>query len=536
VEEDPEHGVVLVFELLEGESLIDRLKRTGPIAFDELWPIIEQVWMGLADAHRAGIIHRDLKPSNVFLERRPDGATRVKILDFGISKVPKEVGGETLTEMGQSLGTFSFMPPEQIGKAKTVDHRADIYACATLIYQSLTGQLPYSARNILVMVEMKTKTDARKLTDATAAPVDPRLEAFVARGLSRDPSHRFQTALEALTVWRDLRPSGPVSAQPNSAPPGSGAAARPRSQPPPNNPAGPASPALPRSAPLIVESGRPLPRVHADLIEMTTDETAATLAMPMPHLKKGAPASATPPLAPRLGPAAASIGGAGVSPHPGAPAAPDPRVAHPHAYAPAEIQAPSTLIGPGGTQPVVIGRARDHLGERKPEPAEDLRSGNLPAHPAGSYLPPAVRASLARSAEPAGPTAGAPNAASSRPPAAATPSGLPRVYEDASSSQPGEAEVKTQLYRPADEAARQSRMDLQGRGGAAGVPGPRSPADSLATAPRAASPAASAPAHPEAPRPLAQPARRGVPLVLVLLGFLVVGFVVVAGVMVIFKR
>src|SRR5262245_55798996 len=66
VEEDSEHGVVLGFELLEGESLIDRLKRTGPIPFDELHGIIEQVWMGLADAHRVGIIHRDLKPSNVF--------------------------------------------------------------------------------------------------------------------------------------------------------------------------------------------------------------------------------------------------------------------------------------------------------------------------------------------------------------------------------------------------------------------------------------------------------------------------------------
>ncbi|MGK3999239.1 serine/threonine protein kinase [Sorangium sp. So ce1024] len=207
VEEDPEHGIVLVFELLEGESLIDRLKRTGPIGFEELHPIIEQVWMGLADAHRAGIIHRDLKPSNVYLEARPDGSTRVKILDFGISKLPKEMGGETLTEMGQSLGTFSFMPPEQIGKAKTVDHRADIYACATMIYQSMTGQLPYQARNLLIMVEMKQKTDARTLADAMDGPVDPRLEAFLAKGLARDPADRFQSALEGLTAWRELRPA-----------------------------------------------------------------------------------------------------------------------------------------------------------------------------------------------------------------------------------------------------------------------------------------------------------------------------------------
>jgi serine/threonine-protein kinase len=211
VEDDPEHGIVLVFELLSGESLIDRLKRTGPIAFEELHAIVEQVWLGLADAHREGIIHRDLKPSNVFLEQRPDGSTRVKILDFGISKVPKEMGGETLTEMGQSLGTFSFMPPEQINKAKTVDHRADIYACSTLIYQALTGQLPYQARNILAMVELKTKTEPRKLSDVMEGAFDPRLEAFLAKGLARDPAQRFQTAIEGLTAWRELRPGSPIS-------------------------------------------------------------------------------------------------------------------------------------------------------------------------------------------------------------------------------------------------------------------------------------------------------------------------------------
>jgi serine/threonine protein kinase len=182
VEDDAEHGIVIVFELLEGESLIDRLKRTGPIPFDELHPIIDEVWVGLSDAHKVGIIHRDLKPSNVFLERRPDGHQRVKILDFGISKLPKEMGGETLTEMGQSLGTFSFMPPEQIGRAKTVDHRADIYATTTMIYQSLTGQLPYVARNILVMVEMKSKTNPRPLSEALGHPVDPTLEDDVGNG------------------------------------------------------------------------------------------------------------------------------------------------------------------------------------------------------------------------------------------------------------------------------------------------------------------------------------------------------------------
>ena len=223
IDEDPEHGIAIVFELLEGESLIERLKRTGPMSFEELHPVIEQVWLGLADAHRAGIIHRDLKPSNVFLERRPDGIVRVKILDFGISKLPKELTGDTLTEMGQSLGTFSFMPPEQIGKAKTVDHRADIYATTTLIYQALSGQLPYEARNILLMVEMKSKQEPRTLAAAMDGPVDPALEAFLAKGLARDPGQRFQSAGESLAAWRDLAPTGvqsrPSQERPRSAAP-----------------------------------------------------------------------------------------------------------------------------------------------------------------------------------------------------------------------------------------------------------------------------------------------------------------------------
>jgi serine/threonine-protein kinase len=434
VEEDPEHGVVLVFELLEGESLIDRLKRTGPLPFDELWPIIEQVWLGLADAHRAGIIHRDLKPSNVFLERRPDGIMRVKILDFGISKVPKEAGGETLTEMGQSLGTFSFMPPEQIGKAKTVDHRADIYACATLIYQSLTGQLPYAARNILIMVEMKTKTDARTLADALQVPVDPRLEAFVARGLARDASKRFQTAVEALAAWRELRPHAQSGGTPSRSP----------SQPPPPRAGSDAASMMPRAPPgaVILENAGGLPRVNtSDVVEMSTEETAATLAMPVSQLKKGSVAT-TPPLAPRLDTAAALRA-----------------VQQMH-------QGPRASVGPVPAGPV---------SPAPPVSADRVSSAPMPAPPNPGQI-----------------------FASGAPGVLVRPAGLPKTYEDPTSSQ-SSSEARTRLYKPK--------------------------------------------ALPEQPRPKADtvpavrtPPKRQVPLPLVLLGFLLVGFIAVAGVLFLFRK
>jgi serine/threonine-protein kinase len=479
VEEDAEYGVVLVFELLEGESLIDRLKRTGPIPFEELWPIIEQVWMGLADAHRAGIIHRDLKPSNVFLERRPDGTTRVKILDFGISKVPKEVGGETLTEMGQSLGTFSFMPPEQIGKAKTVDHRADIYACATLIYQSLTGQLPYSARNILVMVEMKSKTDARKLSEAASGPVDPRLEAFVMRGLARDPTQRFQNALDALAAWRELKPAGPSSGQPASG----GAVS--------SSPSVSAGPATYGSAvnavvrtpapPAIVEKPLGIPKVHD--VEMTTEETAATLAMPRSNLRKGPAAQqGAPPLAPRVTSAASQIQVTGGGTIPVIGQAMDP-------------QAP---LGPGGTQLVKVpGRTR------APETPPADSGSALQSHPAGYYIPPAVAASLARAT---------PQSAQGSSQVAAPATPLPSAYEEGTSQPMSSSDGATQVYRP-----RQSDVSTA-----------KSAKPPIAEDTASRQSAAMAPPEPK-PRTFAS-------LLLVVVGCLVLSFAVVAGVLMMLKR
>ncbi|WP_437929049.1 protein kinase [Sorangium sp. So ce291] len=207
VEDDSEHGMVLVFELLEGDSLLDRLNRDGPIPLEELHPIVAQVWMGLVDAHRAGVIHRNIKPSNVFLEHRSDGTTRVKLVDFGIAKVSQEIADSDwkLTTVSQRLGTIAYIPPEQILGAP-IDHRVDIYACAMTIYQSLTGRLPYAEGDEDQQSASKLEFEAPRLSEVMDGPIDPRLDAFVARGLGRRREERFPTAIEALAAWQELRP------------------------------------------------------------------------------------------------------------------------------------------------------------------------------------------------------------------------------------------------------------------------------------------------------------------------------------------
>jgi serine/threonine protein kinase len=437
VEEDDEHGILIVFEMLEGESLIERLKRAGPMSFDELFPLVEQIWMGLVDAHKAGVIHRDLKPSNVFLERRPDGGVRVKLLDFGISKLPREVGGETLTEMGQSLGTFSFMPPEQIGKAKTVDHRADIYAVATLIYQALSGQLPYAARNILQMVELKTKNEPRKLGEVLDQPVDPALERFLAKALARDPENRQETAAEALESWRELRRSSvglgsAVGLEPPGALGASGMSVsvsygggRPAPSPPQGSPTAPrglAPPAVPhaQSAAPVASSmsyghrGVPtvsgIPSVVDNTSESSAGDQIATVAMPVQQVRQAIQqrAAQTNPGAglPRLHDdqsgsgtqlmprGAAGLAAIGVRPQgqfPPAPPAPRPGFGPPGAAGPtpgfnAPFNAPPSSLGASGANPAhhasgahSVGASPTSAGSASSGPA----SGNYEAGPPG---------------------------------------------------------------------------------------------------------------------------------------------------------
>jgi len=141
----------LVFELLEGQDLAERISQRGLLPPVEVAQLVDQAARGLQVAHDAGVVHRDLKPENLFLAKEEDGREVIKILDFGISKT---LGGNTtLTGEMSMLGTPDFMSPEQaMGMTNRVDHRADVYALGAIAYNALAGKRPFAAPSVPVLL------------------------------------------------------------------------------------------------------------------------------------------------------------------------------------------------------------------------------------------------------------------------------------------------------------------------------------------------------------------------------------------------
>jgi serine/threonine-protein kinase len=197
----------IVMEYLEGQTLAERLAAENTIDSIEACRIAAQVLSALASAHAVGIVHRDLKPGNVMLAERAGGRVTAKILDFGISKFASAgASSRVATQAGMMLGTPSYMAPEQWLGRPDVDHRADLYAVGVMLYEMLTGGLPYEGATRHELFVEVVRSHVPPPTPSEIAPESPRaLDAIALRAVQRDASQRFQTAAAFVVA---LRPHG----------------------------------------------------------------------------------------------------------------------------------------------------------------------------------------------------------------------------------------------------------------------------------------------------------------------------------------
>jgi eukaryotic-like serine/threonine-protein kinase len=189
----------IIMEHLIGEDLGQRLARVRRLSAEDLAPIVRQVTSALRRAHGRRLIHRDIKPENIFLSRRDD-EERVKIVDFGIVKA---LGAESITTTsGKVLGTPGYMAPEQI-QGMEVDHRTDLWAVGVVLYQALTGRLPFNCESLLSIVSGICAEPIPK-PSSIFPELSPEVDAYFARALARPREQRFQSIDELAMAFSDL--------------------------------------------------------------------------------------------------------------------------------------------------------------------------------------------------------------------------------------------------------------------------------------------------------------------------------------------
>jgi serine/threonine-protein kinase len=191
--DEPGGALLIVMELLRGETLERHLQRRGPLPPRDGLAIVTSVLAALAHAHEAGIVHRDVTPANVFLAVDPDGQVNPKVLDFGLAKVP--ASGEGHTVDGRALGTPRYMAPERIRDRVLIDGRSDVFSVAVILYELLTGECPFAApsaaASLAAVLETVVDPDPR---------IEPRLWVELRRGLSKRPYERHDSALAMRTA------------------------------------------------------------------------------------------------------------------------------------------------------------------------------------------------------------------------------------------------------------------------------------------------------------------------------------------------
>lgn len=202
----------MVLEFLPGQTLLEKLEQANQqrqlLSLSETMGIMIPLCDAVAYAHRQGMIHRDLKPANVMINPQGDPV----LMDFGIAKI---VGGESMTATGGVIGTVAYLSPEQI-RGQKPDHRADIYALGIILYQMITGRLPFQGENTAAtMMQHLTAPipDVRQFNRNTP----PALVAVIQKALAKEADHRYQSAEELGTALRQLKLEG-MDTSPRSIP------------------------------------------------------------------------------------------------------------------------------------------------------------------------------------------------------------------------------------------------------------------------------------------------------------------------------
>jgi serine/threonine-protein kinase len=203
--EETDGTLVLVMELLRGETLQDYVEREGHRPAREAVAIVAPILGALGHAHDCGVVHRDVTPSNIFLAIDPDGRVTPKLVDFGLAK-PAAAPSEALsashvrpveTVEGRVLGTPRYMAPERIRGSGEIDGRADVFAAAVVLYETMTGVSPFAAStasaSLAAVLERHVDPDRR---------IEPRLWVEIQRALSKRPYERHATAYELAAALR----------------------------------------------------------------------------------------------------------------------------------------------------------------------------------------------------------------------------------------------------------------------------------------------------------------------------------------------
>lgn len=180
----------MVMEYLEGRDLSALIRDRGAVDPAYAVDAVLQACEALAEAHALGIVHRDLKPANLFMTRRPDGTPCVKVLDFGISKLTNPGVAYDITKTTAIMGSPLYMSPEQMTASRQVDARTDVWAIGVVLYELLTGRVPFSAETLPEICGLILTVAPAPIRDFSPS-VPEGLQAVVLRCLEKDRERRF---------------------------------------------------------------------------------------------------------------------------------------------------------------------------------------------------------------------------------------------------------------------------------------------------------------------------------------------------------